>query len=138
MDGLSEKLDDSKLEADKLKNQVSQLEQENDAISSEKKVTYCFISLNNVVLEHKMDIIDQNKSSNQKIHEKDKEIGKLVEEIKLLERKVEEQNQKLKHSIDYLAPYGRMCQMEENEAIKELESTALSYELVEKHLKMDR
>jgi predicted nucleic acid-binding Zn-ribbon protein len=37
MDGLNEKLDDSKLEADKLKNQVSQLEQENDAISSENK-----------------------------------------------------------------------------------------------------
>jgi cell division protein FtsB len=37
MNGLSEKLDDSKLEADKLKNQVSQLEQENDAISSENK-----------------------------------------------------------------------------------------------------
>jgi hypothetical protein len=106
--------------------------------AAKTKVAYCFISLSNVVLEHKMDIIDQNKFSDEKIHEKDKEIGKLVEEIKLLKLKVEEQNRKLKHSIHYLAPYGRMCQMEENEAIKELESTALSYELVKKHLKMDR
>jgi hypothetical protein len=55
-----------------------------------------------------------------------------------LTQRVEAQERKLEHSINFKSLYQEICRMEDNEAIKELESTILSYEILKEYLEMDK